>query len=319
MSHLIPETPWQSISSDCFEIDCDHYVVIVDSYSGYIDFAKLKDLSGKSLVNALKPILATHGSPAVFISDNGTNYKSQEFEQFAREWDFTHTVSSPHHKKSNGRAEAAVKVMKRLIKKSKKAKVDIYKSLLEWRNTVTPGCQSSPMQKLASRRARSFLPCKQEKYMPKLVEQVPEKIIERKMRAKSYYDQRTKTLPQLVVGQPIRVKTHPQLRHSTWKQGKVLSEAAPRSYKVDVNGTTYTRNRVHLRDSLVPLKNEESKELIEDDPVVTIQAPIPTGSPSTKTQAKTPVRSPVIHPMHQGQVVTRSGRVVKPNPKYSVK
>ena len=99
------------MSSDCFELDNEHFVVVVDSYSGYIVFSPLKNLTGKALVEVLKPIFATHGAPAEVISDNGTNYVSNEFKEFAREWEFLHVLSSPHHKKSNGRAEAAVKVI----------------------------------------------------------------------------------------------------------------------------------------------------------------------------------------------------------------
>ena len=203
MSHPIPTNPWQSVSSDCFELNNEHYVVVVDAYSGYMDFARLKNLSGKALIEVLRPIFATHGAPAEMITDNGSNYVSREFQEFAREWEFLHVLSSPHHKKSNGRAEVAVKVMKKLLKKSKKAKVDIYKSLLEWRNTVTPGTNSSPMQKLMSRRARSFLPCKEEKYSPKIVSKVPQNIIERKRISKYYHDKSARTLPELIVGQPV--------------------------------------------------------------------------------------------------------------------
>ena len=252
MSHPIPTNPWQSVSSDCFELDNEHYVVVVDAYSGYMDFARLKNLSGKALIEVLRPIFATHGAPAEMITDNGSNYVSREFQEFAREWEFLHVLSSPHHKKSNGRAEVAVKVMKKLLKKSKKAKVDIYKSLLEWRNTVTPGTNSSPMQKLMSRRARSFLPCKEEKYSPKIVSKVPENIIERKRISTYYHDKSARTLPELIVGQPVRVKTHPQLKNSPWKQGTVQSIRASRSYDVQVDGATYKRNRIHLRDSILP-------------------------------------------------------------------
>jgi len=92
LTHPITTTPWQSISSDCFERDKEHYVVIVDTYSGYIDFAHLKDMSGKTLIDALKPVFATHGTPAELISDSGTNYASKEFQQFANEWEFSHTI-----------------------------------------------------------------------------------------------------------------------------------------------------------------------------------------------------------------------------------
>ena len=121
MSHPIPTMPWQSVSSDCFELNSEHYVVIVDSYSGYIDFAMLKNMSGKALVDALKPILATHGAPAEMITDHGTNYLSREFQEFVREWEFRHVPSSPHHKKSNRRAEAASESYEEVINKIKES------------------------------------------------------------------------------------------------------------------------------------------------------------------------------------------------------
>ena len=122
MLHPIPTNPWQSLSSDCFELDNELYVVVLDSYSGYTDFARLKNLSRKALVDVLRPIFATHGAPAKMIPDNGSNYVSREFQEFPGEWEFLHLLSSPHHKKSKGRAEIAVKVMKKLLKKSKKTK-----------------------------------------------------------------------------------------------------------------------------------------------------------------------------------------------------
>ena len=301
MSHPIPTKPWQSVSSDCFELDNVHYVVVADSYSGYIDFAELENMSGKALVNVLKPIFATHGTPAMLITDNGTNYVSKEFKEFAREWEFDHILSSPHHKKSNGRAEAAVKVMKNMLKKSKKSKIDIYKALLEWRNTVTPGSNSSPMQKLMSRRTRSFLPCKDEHYIPKTVTQVPENIIERKRIAKFHHDKKSKTLPELIIGQPVRVKTHPQLSNSTWKNGTVQSTSGPRSYEVEVQGTKYRRNRIHLRDSITQPPPEQPPPPVPDEepskPDIEVVPPLPAKEQNNKT--------------------TRSGRIVKPNPKYA--
>ena len=101
MSRAIRTTPLQSVSSDCFELNNEHYVVIVDSYSGYIDFAQLKNMCGRALVDVIKPIFATHGAPAEMITDYGTNYVSKEFQEFAHDWEFLHIPSSPHHKKGN--------------------------------------------------------------------------------------------------------------------------------------------------------------------------------------------------------------------------
>lgn len=47
--------------------------------------------------------------------------------------------SSPHFHSSNGKAESAVKVAKRLIKKTDLEKSDLDIALLEWRNTPERG------------------------------------------------------------------------------------------------------------------------------------------------------------------------------------
>ena len=208
--------------------------------------------------------------------------------------------------------------MKKLLKRSKKAKVDFYKNLLEWRNTVTPGSNSSLMQKLMSRRARSFLPCKEEKYIPQIVSRVPENIIERKRISKLHHDKKARSLPELIVDQPVRVKIHPQLQKSPWKPGTVQSVRGPRSYEVEVDGVKYKRNRVHLRDSMVPSKPKDSQGLLQepvipDKPSMSLESAAKMNT--AKMDAEPAASSPPTVPTHKS-FITRSGRVSKPNPKY---
>jgi len=126
----------------------------------------------------------------------------------------------------------------------------IFKALLEWRNTVKPGTASSPNQNLMSRRTRSFMPRASAKYLPQVVSNIPEKTAERRRHSKKHSDKHARPRPQLVVGQPVWIKTHPQVPQTKWKEGKVTKEVAPRSYEVDVGGSSYTRNRVHLKERL---------------------------------------------------------------------
>ena len=49
----------------------EFYVVAVDLYSDYIEVGQLSDLTSEALISQLKPIFATHGTPAVLITDNG--------------------------------------------------------------------------------------------------------------------------------------------------------------------------------------------------------------------------------------------------------
>ena len=209
VTHPIPRLPWQAVASDCFEIKGEHYLVVVDLYSDYIEVASLPDMSSRSLIQSLKPIFATHGSPAVLLTDNGTNYSSNEFHEFTESWEIQHVTSSPHHHKSNGKAESAVKIIKGIITRAKKERQDVWKAILEWRNAPTPGTDSSPAQRLMSRRTRSMLPCSPNLYKPEVQTAVSEQVIQKRRQAKYYHDRGAKPLPPLVIGQPIRVKTRP--------------------------------------------------------------------------------------------------------------
>jgi len=250
MTYPVPTLPWQVVSSDCFECDNQHYLVVVDLYSDCIEIRKLDTLATSTLVEQLKQVFAIHGIPVTLISDNGPNYVSAEFYQFTQAWDFQHIQSSPHYPKSNGKAESAVKIMKSIITKANKDGADVWKAILECRNSPTPSQGTSPVQRLMSRRTRSFLPCKTSMYQPEVQRAVPFQVARKRQVAKSYYDTKAKPLPPLVIGQPIRVKTHPQQAHSNWKPGVIVDSVAPRSYIVQVDGRKYRRNRVHLRDTV---------------------------------------------------------------------
>ena len=166
----------------------------------------------------MKPIFATHGAPAVLVTDNGSNYNSQEFTEFTKSLDINHITSSPHHHKSNGKAETGVKIMKNIISKAHKEGKDMWKAVLEWRNAPILGSSSSPVQRLMSRRTRSFLPCSSHMYKPEVQTSVPAEIIHKRKQAKLYHDRSAKTLPQLVIGQPIRVRRTHNSRSATGRE-----------------------------------------------------------------------------------------------------
>ena len=209
MSYPIQTHPWQFVASDCFEINGRHYVVLVDIYSDFIELSQLSDLSSNALIKTIKPVFATHSAPTILITDNGTNFISSEFRRFLKSWDVNYTTFSPHHQ-SNGQAEAAVKLMKGIIKKTTKEGTDMWKAILEWSNATTPGMCSSPVQRLLSRRTRSMLQCKATDYTPRVQMDVQQALIKKRQTTKSYYVRHAKQLPDLAIGQPIRVKRHPQ-------------------------------------------------------------------------------------------------------------
>ncbi len=126
----IPSRPWEIVATDLFQWEQNNYMVVVDYYSRYIEIARLENTTSKTVVNHTKSIFARHGIPEVVISVNGPQYTAMEYKQFAQEWKFEHQTSSPYYPKSNGLAEKAVQIVKRLLSKSKQDGKDPYLSLL---------------------------------------------------------------------------------------------------------------------------------------------------------------------------------------------
>ena len=232
-------------------------------------------------------------------------------------------TTSPHQ--ANGKAESAVKIAKGLITKGLitiRAGGDIGKAILEWRNTPTPGMDSSPVQRFMSRRTRSFLPCKGSLYQPEVQQDVNKQVAHKRRLAKKYYDRLSHELPPLVIGQEVRTKTSPQTKHSRWVPGIVKAEVAPRSYHVEVNGRKYRHNSVHIRDTIATGPDVQIAE--PDVNIETVEPPMskvigdaekssPTKMNNEQSSGNVTPKPPLIS---QSQTTTRAGRVSKPPVKF---
>ena len=82
----------------------------------------------------------------------------QRFEKFAKEWEFEWSPSDPYHSQSIGKAESTVKIVKKLIKKTKLDGSKLWKAILDWRNTPTKEVGSSRTQRLMSLRTKNLPP-----------------------------------------------------------------------------------------------------------------------------------------------------------------
>lgn len=93
--HTVPDLPWLLVATDIFERKNHYYLVVVDSYSGWFEIDRLSNQSSLTVINKLMRHFSVHGIPQKLCSDNGTQYTSQAFHDFARSWDFRHVTSSP--------------------------------------------------------------------------------------------------------------------------------------------------------------------------------------------------------------------------------
>ena len=245
--HKIPSSSWQKVRMDLFHLKGKNYIVVVDYYSNYLEVCLLKDLHYDTVISHIKCIFARFGSPKVVISDNGLQFSSIVFKAFAKEWDFEHVTSSPEHPKSNGMAERAVKIVKKIFKKAYQQNEDPYLALLAHRSTPSTNDTKAPAEKLFGRPLRTILPDfrKSAATESKKEDYVPSKCLPQRMKkVKRIHDQGSRSLPKIPIGSTVRVRENNQ-----WpvKARVVDAGSTPRSYLVETEmGTTTHRNRRNL-------------------------------------------------------------------------
>ena len=117
MTPEIPTRPWQVVAQDLFILDRENFLITADYFSDFWELDQLPDTLSSTVVTKTKQHFGRYGIPEKVISDNGPQFRSQEYTKFAKDWDFTHISTSPYHSQSNGKAESAVKIAKSLLKR----------------------------------------------------------------------------------------------------------------------------------------------------------------------------------------------------------
>ncbi|UYV84124.1 K02A2.6-like [Cordylochernes scorpioides] len=282
------------INSNFFEVEC------------------LENTTSEYIIECCKIQFSRYGIPQIVVSDNGRQFTSTEFQKFSKEWQFQHSTSSPLHSQGNGKAEAAVKIAKNILKKSKQE------------NNI----DSSPVQRIMSRRTRAILPIHPNLLKPSIPENIPDKISIKRQQAKYYYDRKSKNLPDLDIGQEVYVRT-PNTTPS-WSKANITNEHNTRSYDVNIHGRTYRRNRTWIRPQQASAnqkstnnQEEGRKESIDQEQTVSNCLPSTSAGgdnivkrtriETTECRIQSKSDSPTVSEPENAasETRTRSGRLVK--------
>ena len=165
-----PEYPFQLIVADFFDLHGVNYLVVADRYTGWPILFRMGTAT-MEMVKTLRNIFAQYGVPEELATDGGPPFNGHEFRQFLVQWGVKHRLSSAHFAQSNGRAELAVKSMKRLLRDNvgPGGKLDtpgVSRALLQYRNTPVQGVGMSPGYMLYGRVMRDALPGSPERSKP---------------------------------------------------------------------------------------------------------------------------------------------------------
>ena len=195
------------------------------------------------MIKELTQLFSRFGQPVEVVSDGGSQFTCKAFATFVETWKFIHTVSSPTHAQSNGKAEAGVKNVKKLLKKYGSMNDQFWKGLLAIRNTPLLSGKS-PAELLLGRKLHDSLPCYPGPTT--LDDKTKAKILDLKQKEKNTYDQHATPLSSLQPGSRVAIRSRVD---SDWSLLGTVTEIRPnRTYTVLTDqGSTLTRNRRYLR------------------------------------------------------------------------
>ena len=324
-----PTRPFQRVHVDFCEFDGEHFLVLIDSHSKWIEVIHMgTNTTTEKTMNELRLIFACHGLPEELVSDNGPQFRAAAFQTFMKQNGIRHILVPTYHPASNGAAERTVRVVKEALKKqvfggSSKCnmKQRLANFLLKYRTTPQSTTGFTPAELLMKRRLRTRLSL----ILPDLSQKVESKQSSQRRHFRGSRRQRS-----FHVGNKVRVLA-PSHREGKWELGEVVTVCGTRRYLVDVGGRVRSVHVDHmlqandnqecLQESCDNLGLDDYFDLVSvpelaqskqsDVDVGTSKSPVKsTSGPSTDVQSET---TPKLTP----QPLRRSQRLRKPVVKLS--
>jgi hypothetical protein len=250
-----PDLPFQQVATDFYQEGGQHYIIYADRFTGWTEVEEVPSTSFRDLQKRIVPWFRTYGVPEEISSDGGPPFKSDEFQRFLRKWGIKHRLSSAYYPKSNGRAEAAVKSMKRALRGNTDPRTGAVntdaavKAMMNHRNTPNQETGISPAEMLFGCKLRDHLPNQFRTIRKEWndIQSAKELLFSQK---DSKLSTSGKVLKTLQVGDTVSVQNQHGNRPGRWNNTGVIVEVRPnRQYGVMLDGSRRItlRNRKFLR------------------------------------------------------------------------
>ncbi|XP_041435047.1 uncharacterized protein K02A2.6-like [Xenopus laevis] len=243
-------SPWERIHIDYAEINQQTFLLVIDSYSKWLEVLPTKISTSEKTITLLHNLFASYGLPKELVSDNGPQFTSQEFQYFLKQNGIKHKLTPPYHPASNGAAERAVQTFKKAWMKHSVAsesagttgELRLCRFLFSYRNIPHSVTESTPAELFLKRHLQSRL----DLFKPSLADTV-EKHQKQQVRAHNSSRQRHKDF---YPGDKVLVR---DFRHSgcLWSPGTICHRRGPLTYEVQIGNC-----HVHVHvEHLVPDKS----------------------------------------------------------------
>lgn len=226
---------FERIHLDFFHFASINHLIIVDTYSRWIDIKIMKTTNGHKLIEELRSVFVYFGLPKTLVADNGPPFNSALFANFCKNNGICYLNSPPYHPQSNGWAERGVRTTKEILKKmhndpktcNMTTVLKIQNYLIKYRNTPVTTTGVTPNDRIFSFSTRTMLDVLNEKKSITTV-QKPITTVEKKPMDTEIFKPKDTILYRSVGNNKV-----------TWIKGMILKQISKSLFEIRVdNGRT---------------------------------------------------------------------------------
>lgn len=241
-----PEKPWDKLGLDIIgplsnvPSDCRFAITLIDYYSKWPEVCFVRDVTSDAVITFLTSIFCREGFPTCLVTDNGPQFKSQQFETFLSERGIQHLCSSYYYPQANGQVERFNRVLKEYIQLAKLEQRPLKKAITEYLGTYRFSPQattgSSPAMLLHKRQPRTAvditdlpLPSTFQSFSDNTIRT---RVFHKQEYMKNYVDQKRGAKPPVIqVGQRVKVRI-PGKQHKYRGPFTVMSSVGSHAFKL---------------------------------------------------------------------------------------
>ncbi|XP_055338681.1 uncharacterized protein K02A2.6-like [Paramacrobiotus metropolitanus] len=239
----VPEAPWKRVHMDfAGPYQGTMLFIVVDALSKWPEVIPMKHATTDGVIEAFLNLFSRYGICAELVSDNGTQFTSEQFAQFCAQFGIKHIRTPPGHPQSNGQTERFVQTVKdgiaKLREDGKSFPVALRQFLWRYRSVPHATTGVSPAEQFIGRKMRST--------MDLLVPVLLTTTEKNRQRYQRNFDKNTKP-KNFQPGQMVLTRDYRLNRLVDWVSGKLLKREGTRIWQVLVNGMTWRRHENQLR------------------------------------------------------------------------
>ncbi|XP_060520646.1 uncharacterized protein K02A2.6-like isoform X2 [Cylas formicarius] len=246
--------PWTRLHVDfAGPMNGKSFLIVIDSFSKWLEVRLVTNTC--SNYQSHEGNFATHGIPYVIVSDNGTAFTSEEFQQFLKTNQIRQALVAPYHPSSNGQSERMVQNVKNALKRMGNEKVQLALSRYLLTQHITPHSVTgrSPAEVWMGRKLATLLDRMQLDFTKEMSAKQEDKYSSNET-SRSFQE-----------NDPVFVRSYAPGQR--WLPSTVIESTGPLSYKVKTPDGKITRRHTDqirprtLTEETVPVSDSQNYDV----------------------------------------------------------